>query len=213
MQEIDQLLSVIDKLLGPNGCPWDREQTVEKMRESVLEEVSELIDAIALNDNIQIREELGDLLMNALFICRLAEKENRFPTEKVVEGVTNKLIRRHPHVFGDVKIKDSASVVHQWEELKQKEKKDKKQSKMDQIPKSLPSLSRAQEMIKKMIKSVYPSIPKPEVSEVSDERSLGEALLVLAEKAKELNLDAETALRKILIEEEMKYRLWEKETQ
>jgi tetrapyrrole methylase family protein/MazG family protein len=209
MHEIDRLLEVIDILLGPNGCPWDREQTVSKMRESVLEEVSELIDAISLNENAHIREELGDLLMNALFTCRLAEKENRCTTEEVVKAVTDKLVRRHPHVFGDAKVRDTAAVVDQWESLKQQEKKGVHVSKMDQIPKSLPALSRSQEMLKKMIKSKYPATPKPIVKEVKDETTLGEALLALTEKAKELDLDAETALRKIIAEEEKKYRLWE----
>lgn len=101
MREFDELIEIIDRLLGPDGCPWDKEQTLQSLRSSVLEEVCEVIEAIDLNDNAHIKEELGDLFFNTIFLCKIAEKEKRFTVTEILKELNEKLIRRHPHVFGE----------------------------------------------------------------------------------------------------------------
>lgn len=123
MKEFDELKDVIEKLLAPNGCPWDREQTLMTMRKSLLEETKEVIEAIDLNDNEKIEEELGDLFFNVLFMSRLAEKEGRCTIGAILKHIIAKLIRRHPHVFGDAKVETAEDVIKQWNEIKKSEKK------------------------------------------------------------------------------------------
>lgn len=212
MKEFDKLTSILDQLLGSNGCPWDREQTMETIRSSVLEEVCELIDAIDEKDDENIIEELGDLFFNALFFCKLGEKEERFTTKDVLEIVAEKLIRRHPHVFGDVNAGNSSEVIDIWENEKQKEKGEKRQSKLDGIPKTLPSLARAQKILKKISRTSYPKLPQNhELHTFETEDDLGAAIFDLVTCAKRDGLDAEQALRKTLADLEKSFRTWEKE--
>ena len=145
------LKNILETLLGPNGCPWDREQTLDSLCSSLLEETCETIDAINLSDNDHIKEELGDLFFNVLFLCLVGEKENRFKLDEVLEGISNKLIRRHPHIFGEMELKTSEEVAHQWEEIKKREKKDR-QNILEGIPQSLPALARANQVLKKLQK-------------------------------------------------------------
>lgn len=202
MKELTELQKILEKLLAPDGCPWDREQTLQTMRGSLLEEACEVIEAIDLNDNRKMEEELGDLFFNVLFICRLAEKEGRFTTADTLQHIIAKLIRRHPHIFGTAKVDNAEQVLVQWEEIKKKEKTSS--SLMDEVPKTLPSLARGQKMIKKLGKLNYQYGPAMCVEEhlkgdkINDEDSLGKALFQLLKKAESKGLNSEIALTKLL---------------
>lgn len=209
LSQIGKLIEIIDTLLGPNGCPWDQEQTLAKLRPDLIEEACEVIEAIDLNDSHGIEEELGDLLFVVLFFCRVAEKEKHTQISRVAKGISDKLIRRHPHVFGEVKIDNSDAVLKQWDQIKQKEKAHRK-SALDGIPMQLPALARAQKVLKKMKKAHYPH-PKRVVAESAfqDEDSLGTLLLDVVSQASVKGIDAEHALRKALMHTEKEFRSFE----
>ncbi len=200
MREFDELIEITDRLLGPGGCPWDREQTLQSLRSSVLEEVCEVIEAIDLNDNVHIQEELGDLFFNVVFLSKIAEKEKRFPMREVLKELNEKLIRRHPHVFGEGKKLDTVDELYeQWERIKKEEKgKETRKSVLDGISMHLPVLARAQKVLKRMKKAGYLSSPQTDHSGIKDEKDLGEHLLSLVAFASDHGLDAEHALRKSL---------------
>src|ERR1043165_2159361 len=135
---IEDLLSVMARLRAPDGCPWEREQDPRTLRRHAIEEVYELIDAIEAGDDHEMAEELGDLLLQVVFHCQLASERGAFDFEKVARTITDKLIRRHPHVFGKVKVKNVAEVWANWEQIKHAEKKGTRHdrpSAFDGIPK------------------------------------------------------------------------------
>ena len=139
---IDQLLKVMAKLRSPKGCPWDREQDHVTLRWHAVEEVYELLDAIESRDDHEMEEELGDLLLQVVFHCQLAKERGVFNFDKVARRITEKLIRRHPHVFGTTKVKDVDEVWANWEKIKHAEKKGtrhERPSALDGIPKHLPA--------------------------------------------------------------------------
>lgn len=212
MREFEELLKTVEHLLGPNGCPWDQVQTMSSIRSCIVEESSELIDAIDLDDNEHIQEELGDLFFVVIFLCKLAEKEKRCHISDVLRTINEKLIRRHPHVFGNVQEIDSPEkVLKQWGEIKQQEKgKTHRKSVLDSIPKGLPALSRAQKVFKKLNSAKYEGMPAQDLTlDFSDEDSLGKALWNVVRQAQEKDLDAEHALRKILAGLESNFREYE----
>jgi MazG family protein len=201
MKEFDELIEIIDRLLAPDGCPWDREQTLQSLRSTVLEEVCEVIEAIDLNENLHIQEELGDLFFNVVFLSKIAEKEQRFPMKAILQELNNKLIRRHPHVFGEgKKIHTTAELYEQWDRIKKGEKgKDIRKGALDGISKNLPALSRAQKVLKKIKKAGYKeTLSHDKNNEITNEDELGRHLLSLVKDAQEKDLDAEHALRKAL---------------
>ncbi|MCI0656902.1 MAG: MazG family protein, partial [Acidobacteria bacterium] len=120
---LENLLSIMDRLRGPDGCPWDREQTLKDLRVFLLEETHEVLDAIDKNESGPLKEELGDLLFQIVFQSRIAMELGWFDFDKVAEGIAEKLIRRHPHVFGDARLTSSGEVVEQWEDLKEAERR------------------------------------------------------------------------------------------
>jgi tetrapyrrole methylase family protein/MazG family protein len=207
MEEFNALIDVIERLLAPDGCPWDQEQTMHSIRGSVLEEACEVIEAINLNDNQKIEEELGDLFFNAIFLAKLAEKEGRFKLQDTLLHVTAKLIRRHPHVFGEAVVKTTEQVLKQWEEIKQTEKEGTIKNVLDGIPQELPALVRAQKISKRLKKMEFPF---PTLAN-SEEMVLGQTLFKLAEEAQQRGLDAEQALRTYLTQLEHSFRSWENE--
>jgi MazG family protein len=149
---INDLLQVMARLRSPKGCPWDREQDHFTLRWHAVEEVYELIDAIEARDDHELAEELGDLLLQVVFHCQLAAERGAFDFEKVASHITDKLIRRHPHVFGDVKVKDVDQVWANWEKIKRAEKhgtRYARASALDGIPTHLPALLRAEKLVKK----------------------------------------------------------------
>lgn len=211
MKEFDELIAIADKLLGPGGCPWDQEQTFETIRTTLFEEAHEVIEAIEEKDSQKIMEELGDLLFNVLFLCKLGEKEKSFTTEDVIKEITNKLIRRHPHVFGDAMVENTDHLIKQWEEIKEKEKNNKhRKSKLDGIPKHLPALASAFQMVRKMRRANY-SLPSPNAESLDNETVLGQILLRHVKEAFEKGLDPELALKQAVKVESAKFREWEKE--
>ncbi len=191
MKEFDRLVEITDTLHGPKGCPWDKEQTFQSLRPYVLEEAHELLEAIDEDATEGMVEELGDILFQMIFFGKLGEKSGRFTLQEVAQKVGDKLIRRHPHVFGDVEVKDSSEVIHHWERVKAEEKKERKHP-LEGIPKTLGALARAQKVVGKMIHKKIP-FPKKEVAV-----SLGDQLLDLVIQAQEEGVDAESALRTAL---------------
>ena len=153
---INDLLKVMVRLRSPTGCPWDREQDHMTLRRHAIEEVYELIDAIEAGDDGEMAEELGDLLLQVVFHCQLASERGVFDFEKVTRELVNKLIRRHPHVFGTTKVKDVDEVWANWERIKRAEKTGthrERASALDGIPKHLPALLRAEKLLKKAKKA------------------------------------------------------------
>jgi len=153
---IEDLLKVMAKLRSPKGCPWDREQTHLTLRRHAIEEVYELIDAIEARDDHEMAEELGDLLLQVVFHCQLARERGAFDFEKVTRHLVDKLIRRHPHVFGKTKVKNVDEVWVNWEKIKKAEKDGthlERKSAFDGIPKHLPALLRAEKLLKKAKKA------------------------------------------------------------
>ncbi|HTX20944.1 MAG TPA: MazG family protein [Candidatus Aquilonibacter sp.] len=153
---INDLLKVMARLRSPTGCPWDREQTHMSLRRHAIEEVYELIDAIEARDDHEMAEELGDLLLQVVFHCQLARERGAFDFEKVCRLIVEKLVRRHPHVFGKAKVKNVDEVWANWEKIKKAEKhgtKHTRHSALDGIPKHLPALLRAEKLLKKARKA------------------------------------------------------------
>jgi MazG family protein len=149
---INDLLKVMARLRSPTGCPWDREQSHRTLRRHAIEEVYELIDAIEAQDDHEMAEELGDLLLQVVFHCQLARERGAFDFEKVCRLIVEKLVRRHPHVFGRTKVKGVDEVWANWEKIKHAEKKGtrhERASAFDGIPKHLPALLRAEKLVKK----------------------------------------------------------------
>jgi uncharacterized protein YabN with tetrapyrrole methylase and pyrophosphatase domain len=149
---LGDLLHIMARLRSPKGCPWDREQDHKSLRWHAVEEVYELLDAIEAGDDHEMIEELGDLLLQVVFHCQLAKERSAFDFEQVARHITDKLIRRHPHVFGDTKVKDVDQVWVNWEKIKRAEKhgtRHARLSALDGIPKHLPALLRAEKLIKK----------------------------------------------------------------
>lgn len=188
MKEFEKLLQVANRLLGPGGCPWDLEQTFFTLQPYLLEETHELIEAIDEESPEKMVEELGDVFYALIFIAKLGEKEGKFSLEKAFQIVADKLIRRHPHIFGEVKISSSDDVVKNWEEVK---KKEGKKSPIANIPPTLPALARAQKIIHKMRRQENP-IVEEKISKDFDQK-----LWDLVKEADSQGIDAESALRRI----------------
>jgi tetrapyrrole methylase family protein/MazG family protein len=143
LEAIDALLKVIARLRAPDGCPWDREQTTVSMGPHLLEEAHEAADAVRRADDAETVEELGDVMMNVLMIAQIASEAGRFDAADVARAIADKLVRRHPHVFGDVVAEDASTVLANWEAIKRREKGEKPRETLDGVPVSLPGLLRA----------------------------------------------------------------------
>jgi tetrapyrrole methylase family protein/MazG family protein len=147
-QAMDRLLEIMARLRAPDGCAWDREQTPATLKPQMLEECYEVIEAIDSGSPGHLTEELGDLLLHVVFQAQIAREAGEFTFAEVANGVADKLIRRHPHVFGDVKTNDPDAIVAQWNELKKVEKPER-ESALDGVPRALPALMRAEALQKK----------------------------------------------------------------
>src|SRR5205809_6046937 len=153
---IEDLLRVMSRLRSPRGCPWDREQDHRTLRWHAVEEVYELLDAIEAGDDHEMIEELGDLLLQVIFHCQLARERKAFDFDTVCRRIVDKLIRRHPHVFGTAQVKKVEGVLAQWEHIKRTEKKGtrhERPSVLDGIPRSLPALLKVEKLMKKARKA------------------------------------------------------------
>ncbi len=206
---IEDLLSVMARLRSPEGCPWDREQNHRSLRWHAVEEVYELIDAIEAGDDHELEEELGDLLLQVVFHCQLAKERQAFDFEKVVRQITDKLIRRHPHVFGKlkVKVKDVDQVWANWEKIKRAEKhgtRHARPSALDGIPKHLPALLRAEKLLKKARRAKL-SVLSPPPRALTRARVARE-LFELAQYAQSKGWSAEELLRSETHKQERAWR-------
>lgn len=151
-RKVSKLLEVMRALRSEKGCPWDKKQTHATLKPYLIEECAEFLDAVDENDRDNILEELGDILLHIVFHSQIAHENGNFTFEDVVEAVTNKLIRRHPHVFGEKFADTPDRVIELWQEVKKKEKPDKKKSELDGIPHHFPALFRAEEIQKRAAK-------------------------------------------------------------
>ncbi|HVJ88177.1 MAG TPA: nucleoside triphosphate pyrophosphohydrolase [Labilithrix sp.] len=209
-----RLVGVVRRLLGPGGCPWDREQTFETTRKFVLEEACEVLDAIDANDRTALREELGDLVLQVVFLSELARNEKAFAIDDAIAGVVDKLVSRHPHVFGDLDAATADEVLQNWERIKAREKKDR--GILGGVPRSLPALVRAQSIGDKVRRVGFDwadaAGSRAKVAEemgeldgaiasgdaVAIEEELGDVLFALVNLARHVKVDAEGALRRTI---------------
>jgi MazG family protein len=216
-----RLVGVMRRLLGPGGCPWDREQTYETLRKYVLEEACEVIDAIDSNDRGALREELGDLLLQVVFQAELGRREGSFAIDDVIEGIVAKLVYRHPHVFAEAHphadgelatAADADAVLRNWEKLKVREKG--RRGLLAGLPRSMPALTRAQRIGEKVARvgfdwenaqgsrvKVSEELQELDAavlagSESAIEEELGDLLFALVNLSRHLEVDAEGALRR-----------------
>ncbi len=216
VRNFEDLVALMDRLRDPGGCPWDREQTYGSLRGYLLEECYEVVDAIDRQDPIGLREELGDLLFQVVFLSRLAKEGGDFDAFDVVRGIGAKMIRRHPHVFGKDRLDDSDQVLRRWEEIKRSEKADEGSvaapSVLDGVPRALPALLKSERLGKKASRVGFDWNRAEDVMEkveeewselreavVSGDRArleeeLGDLLFTIANFARKLRLDAEKCL-------------------
>lgn len=206
MSAIHELRKTIARLRAPGGCPWDQEQTHQSLARCLVDECSELLDTIDRLDLPHMREELGDVLIQVIFHAQLAEEAGHFDLEDVAREVNEKLIRRHPHVFGENRLQTSEQVLHQWEQIKAQEKKaaGKKEPKLfKELPPRLPSLMYAEALWKQIQKKNLDSsglVDSQAVAEMQeklpDEAALGRTLFEIAAACRAKGWDPESALRR-----------------
>ncbi|MCC6500996.1 MAG: nucleoside triphosphate pyrophosphohydrolase [Anaerolineales bacterium] len=208
----ESFAEIVAHLRAPNGCPWDREQTHESLRKHLLEESYEAISAIDSGNFADMREEFGDLLLQIVLQAQIANEEKQFNVSEVIQGIHSKIVRRHPHVFGDVELNGVDEVLANWEKLKEQERGGKEAEKgiLDGVPVSLPALSQAQEYQDRAarvgfdwndIDGVLDKL-KEEIEEVKSAETdfelaseIGDLFFALVNLARWKNVDAESALR------------------
>lgn len=211
-QTFPVLVALMQRLLAPDGCPWDREQTPETLRKYVLEEACEVIDAIDSGDPAALLDELGDLALQVVFLGELGRNSGQFGPDDVVRAIVAKLVRRHPHVFGELEVADADEVLRNWETLKAVEKAGRPL--LDGLPRSLPALYRAQRASDKVSRVGFdwadPGGSRAKVSEELTEvdeavaagdaerveAEIGDLLFALVNLSRHHRVDAELALRK-----------------
>mgnify|MGYP001260578423 CR=1 FL=1 len=212
--DFDDLIQIMKILMSPDGCPWDRVQTHQSIRINAIEEAYEVVDAIDQNDKHKMIEELGDLLLQSIFHCMIAERDNEFGLKDVINTLCKKLVFRHQHVFDDAKAQDAAQALSTWNNAKAKEKHLKSITQdMKELPKHFPELLRAQKVQKKAasvgfdFETIEQSIQKTdeEIAELKAEiqngnieraqKELGDCLFSLVNTARMLKADAELCLK------------------
>lgn len=212
----EDLVRIMARLRAPGGCPWDREQTLKTLRGYLLEETYEVLEAIEREDPTLLREELGDLLLEVVFLAQVCSEEGLFSISEVVEGIRDKLVRRHPHVFGDEKAGSAEEAIHLWEQIKNEEKAARNgpgRSLLDGVPAELPALLRAHRLSTKAslagfdwdsIEGLYDKLAEEigefrRASEARDpaamEEELGDLLFIAANIGRYTGIDPEAALQ------------------
>ena len=231
MQALARLVGIVDRLRAPDGCPWDRKQTLESMAPHLVEEAHEALEAIERASDADSAEELGDILMVVALICRIAQESSRFDLARAADAVSDKLVRRHPHVFGDVDASSAEQVLANWEAIKRAERSEKNvdSSAIAGVPVSLPALQRASRLCGKAVtagfkwSSVQGARDKlaeelGELEEALDttpqqnariEHELGDVLLAAAFLATYLKLDPERLCRDAVRRFERRFRAME----
>jgi MazG family protein len=212
-RSFDDLVRLMTKLRGPEGCPWDREQSLSDLKPFVIEEAYEVVDAIDRNDRHSLLEEVGDLLLEAVFIAEITREEKSFDVYDSITAIHDKLVRRHPHVFGDAEAGDAEQVLVNWEKLKNEERKAENRSVLAGVPQSLPALLKASRLTEKAARvgfdwrrteDVFEKIDE-EMGELRDavansnavsiEEEIGDLLFTLANVARKLEINPEEALQ------------------
>ncbi len=216
-EKFQVLVDLMARLRGPGGCPWDREQTFDSIKPFLLEETYEVIDAIDAREWQELAGELGDLLLQSVFFSQMASEENLFRIEDALDAITQKLIRRHPHVFGDETAKTEGDVRKRWNEIKAEEKRTKAEADttlLGSVPRSLPALVEAQqitsraaqvgfdwanagqvlEKLQEELREFEEALARESRADLEDE--LGDLLFVLVNLARFVKVDPEQALRK-----------------
>jgi XTP/dITP diphosphohydrolase len=190
-----ELVAVMDRLRSPGGCPWDAEQTHASLVTYLLEEAYETVEALEVGDDVALCEELGDLLLQVVFHARIGEEHDPpWGIDDVAGGIVDKLVARHPHVFGDAEVDSAAHVEARWDELKRVEKG--RTSSVDGVPLAQPALALAAKLLGRVDRAgVDVATPAPVDDPLADEDALGDALLGLVAEARTRGLDAERALR------------------
>lgn len=215
LNHFDSLVQVIRDLRGPEGCPWDKEQTHQTLTPYAIEETFEMVEAIESGDDAHMCEELGDVLFQVVLHAQLANERNAFNINDVVDSITSKIVRRHPHVFSDTKVENASEVLKNWDEIKKAEKKnkpEKKKSALD-VPVGLPALQRAHKIGEKTEKYKFDwseaqqvlAQLKAEITELEEaliekdashiEHEMGDVLFSAAQVARHISVEPETALR------------------
>ena len=212
-RSFEDLVSLMTTLRGPNGCPWDRKQSLETLKPFIIEESYEVVDAIDRNDRNALAEELGDFLLQAVFVAEIAREEGSFDVYDAITLLHDKLVRRHPHVFGDVEAKDAEQVLVNWEKLKNEERKAENKSVLAGVPQSLPALLKASRLTEKAARvgfdwrrtedvfekldeemaEVREAVGSGDTSRVHDE--IGDLLFTIANIARKLEINPEEALQ------------------
>jgi tetrapyrrole methylase family protein/MazG family protein len=211
------LVALMAKLRGPDGCPWDRKQTPESLKPFLIEECYEVIDALDEGSPPKVREELGDLLFQILFHARIAEERGQFTIHEVIAVNLEKMVRRHPHVFGDAELRTDKDVLANWEEIKKKEKGyEERTSVLEGVPRHLPSLLRAHSLQERAARvgfdwsRIDEALPKldEEMAEFKEslrkedpagiEEELGDIFFMLVNISRFLGVNPEDALRKTI---------------
>ncbi len=225
MKEFDKLIEVIEKLRDKeNGCPWDLKQTHESLIPNFIEELYESVEAIENKDYHHLSEELGDLMLHIVMQVQIAREDNKFKMEDVLTQINDKLIRRHPHIFGDGHATDAEGVKMNWERIKLEEKKHSRTSAIDGIPQNMPALIVAQRMQEKAASvgfdwpDVAPAVDKleEEVKEFQEayenkdieemQNELGDMLFSIVNIARKSGFDTESALRRTINKFESRFK-------
>ena len=205
-----ELVELMARLRSPSGCPWDREQDHRSLRPCLLEETYEVLEAIDRDNPDALRQELGDLLLQVIFHAQLAEEAGRFDIGGVVQGLRDKLVARHPHVFGDSSADTPGEVLHQWDSLKRQERSDDSAGAIIEAPRTLPALSRAQVVLRRAgragmgrgeaeakgaAEAALAQLAQDSGDRKVVEAAVGELLLAAVDLARAADVDAEQALR------------------
>jgi MazG family protein len=211
-EAFDRLVELMARLRGPGGCPWDRKQTLETLKPFIIEEAYELVDSIDSGAIDSIREELGDLVLEALFVSQICAEEGKLTMEQVLTALEDKLVRRHPHVFGTRPAADADEALGRWEDIKAREKEEKSASLLHDVPRALPALKRAAKLSARAARVGFdwPSVAdvlrklEEELRELERAHGAGDAsavaeevgdlLFVVANLARHLGVDPEQAL-------------------
>lgn len=226
MTEFDELITVMARLRGPDGCPWDREQTHDSLKRHIIEEAHEVVEAIEHGDDGHLKEELGDLLLQIVFHAQIAADQGAFDIEDVIAGLNEKLKRRHPHIFEDAKADSADEVARNWEVIKKEDEKKYEESRLAGIPKSLPALMRAFKIQKKMAAAGFDwadtdSLVAAFDAEIEEfktalsgdgnkQEEIGDMLFMLANIARLKGFEPEEALRSANEKVERRFRFMER---
>jgi tetrapyrrole methylase family protein/MazG family protein len=220
---IDRLRKIVVQLRSPDGCPWDREQTHQSLKPHLVEECYELIDAIDAGDDKELKEELGDLLLQVVLHSQMAAEANRFTLDDVATSIADKLVNRHPHVFGESRLPNSEAVLRQWEVIKRTEKLERS-SVLDGVPKGLPGLARAQKFQTKAARVGFDwnkadgalAKVREELQEVESApdgllaEEVGDLLFAVVNFARKKKLDAEQILNEASAKFAVRFRAMER---